>query len=127
VKFQLTMYMSTEVWEGLTEQARDEVMTGHGDFIKRIRESGEFISTQALDAVEHAAVVRVTGGTPAVTDGPFIESKEFLAGYYVVECESRDRALELAAMIPDAKIEGLGIEVRPIVFYADPETEIPLP
>jgi hypothetical protein len=117
------MYMNPEVWDGLSEQDKDDVMTGHGEFIRRIRESGEMISTQALDAPAKSAVVRVKNGMPAITDGPFVESKEFLAGYYLVECASQERAYEVAAMIPDAKIDGLGIEVRPVVFFADSETE----
>ncbi|MFB9687518.1 YciI family protein [Amycolatopsis plumensis] len=123
MKYLLAMYMNPDVWEALSEQDRDEVMSGHGEFIRRIRESGEMISTQALDAPARSAVVRVTDGVPAVTDGPFVESKEFLAGFYLVECASSERAYEVAAMIPDAGIKGLGIEVRPVVFFADAETE----
>jgi hypothetical protein len=123
MKYLLAMYMNPDVWEGLTEEDRERVMTGHGEFIRRIRESGEMISTQALGAPAASAVVRVVDGMPAVTDGPFVESKEFLAGYYLVECESPERAYEVAAMIPDAAIEGLGIEVRPVVFFADAEAE----
>ncbi|MET9002783.1 YciI family protein [Amycolatopsis sp. Hca4] len=123
MKYLLAMHMNPDVWAGLSERAREEVMTGHGEFIRRIRESGEMISTQALAAPAESAVVRVKDGLPAVTDGPFAESKEFLAGYYLVECASRERAYEVAAMIPDAKIEGLGIEVRPVVFFADAEAE----
>jgi hypothetical protein len=123
MKFLLVMHMNPDIWDGLPEADKDEVMTGHGEFIRLIRESGELVSTQALGGPEQSAVVRVTGGVPAVTDGPFAESKEFLAGYYLVECVSRERACEVAAMIPDAKIEGLGIEVRPVVFFADAEAE----
>ncbi|GAB3159631.1 YciI family protein [Amycolatopsis sp. NPDC004378] len=119
MKYLLAMYMNPDVWDGLSDGEKDEVMTGHGEFIRRIRESGEMIGTQALDAPAKSAVVRVKDGMPAVTDGPFVESKEFLAGYYLVECASQERAYEVAAMIPDAKIEGLGIEVRPVVFFAD--------
>jgi hypothetical protein len=54
-----------------------------------------------------------------VTDGPYLESKEFLAGYYLLECESPERAHELAAMIPDASVEGMGVEVRPVVHSVD--------
>jgi len=54
-----------------------------------------------------------------VTDGPFLEAKEFFAGYYVVDCESRERAIELAAMIPDAKFAAM--EVRPIMTLDGPE------
>jgi len=123
MKFLLVMHMNPEVWAGVSAEDQDAIMTGHGEFIRKIRESGELINTQALDMPSSSAVVRVTGGVPAVTDGPFIESKEFLAGFYLVECENAERAYELAAMIPDAAIEGLGIEVRPVVFYADAETE----
>ena len=123
MKYLLAMHMNPEVWDGLSEQAKDEVMSGHGEFIRRIRESGEMISTQALGAPSQSAVVRVKDGMPAITDGPFVESKAFLAGYYLVECASLERAYEVAAMIPDAKIDGLGIEVRPVVFFADAETE----
>ncbi|MEV7908310.1 YciI family protein, partial [Streptomyces anulatus] len=55
-------------------------------------------------------------GLAWVSGGPFVEGEEYLAGYYVVECESTERAHAIAAMIPDTRIEGLGIEVRPIVF-----------
>ncbi|MFJ7219530.1 YciI family protein [Amycolatopsis sp. NPDC098790] len=123
MKYLLAMHMDPDVWEALPEEVKDDVMTGHGEFIRRIRESGEMISTQALDAPAKSAVVRVKDGVPAITDGPFAESKEFLAGFYLVECASAERAYEVAAMIPDAGIEGLGIEVRPVVFFADAESE----
>jgi hypothetical protein len=57
--------------------------------------------------------VRVRGGVPAVTDGPFIESKEYLAGYYLLDCDSRKRAIELAALLPEAAFSAL--EVRPLM------------
>ena len=68
-----------------------------------ITKSGEMITTQALADPSQSAVVRVRGGQPAVTDGPYLEAKEYLGGFYVIDCESRERAIELAAMIPDAK------------------------
>ena len=126
MKYLLAMYLNPEVMAGLSEQDMDTIMTGHQDFIRAIRESGEMISTQALGALADSSVVRVRGGLPAVTDGPFLETKEFLAGYYLVECASKERAVELAAMIPDAAVEGLGIEVREVVFFADAETEVPM-
>jgi hypothetical protein len=118
VKYLLIMNMNPEIWEALTEEERTAVMEGHGEFIATIRESGEMISTEALGDPSTSAVVRVRDGVPVVTDGPFLEAKEYLAGYYLVDCESRDRALELAALIPDAKVPGMGIEVRPVMFSA---------
>ena len=123
MKFLLIMHNRPEVMSRLSEQDMNGVMTGHQDFIRRIRESGELINTQALAEPGAGAVVRVRDGLPAVTDGPFLESKEFLAGFYLVECASRDRAYELAAMIPDAGIEGLGIEVREVLYFADTDSE----
>jgi len=65
-------------------------------------------------------VVRVRGGQPVVTDGPYLEAKEYVGGFYLIDCENKQRAIELAAMIPDASIEGLGVEVRQIMFSAGP-------
>jgi hypothetical protein len=118
------MHNNPAVWESLTESERDEVMTGHGDFIKTIQQSGEMIVTQALADPSNTVVVRVRGGVPVVTDGPYLEAKEFLGGYYLVDVASRERAIELAALIPDARFEGLGIEVRPVMFSAGMEMEI---
>lgn len=116
MQFLLIMHSNPQIWDALTEQERNEVMSGHGAFMETIKESGEMISTTALADPSQSAVVRVRGGVPAVTDGPYLEAKEYLGGYYLVECASRERAVELAALIPDARVEGLGIEVRPVVF-----------
>ena len=116
MKFMLIMHVNPKIWEALTEEERNEVMTGHGAFIETIRASGEMLATTALADPSASAVVRVRDGVPAVTDGPYLEAKEYLGGYYLVECDSRERALELAALIPDAGVDGLGIEVRPVVY-----------
>jgi hypothetical protein len=121
MKFMLIMHVNPKIWEALTEEERNEVMNGHGEFMETIRASGELLGTTALADPSASAVVRVRDGVPAVTDGPYLEAKEYLGGYYLVECENRERALELAAMIPDARVDGLGIEVRPVVFSAGPE------
>ncbi|GAA4235823.1 hypothetical protein FHR32_008512 [Streptosporangium album] len=116
MKFMLIMHNNPQIWDALTAEERNEVMSGHGPFMETIKKSGEIISTTALADPSQSAVVRVRGGVPAVTDGPYLEAKEYLGGYYLVECDSRERALELAALIPDAGVEGLGIEVRPVLF-----------
>ncbi|MEV7008766.1 YciI family protein [Streptosporangium sp. NPDC051022] len=116
MKFLLIMHMNPVVWDTLTEEERQEIMDGHGAFIDTITKSGEMIVTQALADPSQSAVVRVRGGQPAVTDGPYLEAKEYVGGFYMVDCESKERAIELAALIPDAKVEGMGIEVRPVMF-----------
>lgn len=122
MKYMLIMHSNPAVWDTLPEARRQAVMSGHGKFMDTIRASGEMIGTAALETdPSKVKVVRVKDGIKVATDGPYIEAKEYFGGYYLVECEGRERALELAAMIPDAKVEGLGIEVRQVVFAADAE------
>ncbi|GAA1591869.1 YciI family protein [Kribbella sancticallisti] len=115
MKYLLVLNINPDVLAALSEDEQQAIFSGHDKFMKTLRESGEFHSTVALAEPAKTAVVKVRDGVPAVTDGPFLEAKEFLAGYYLVECETPERAYELAAMIPDAGIEGLGVEVRPVV------------
>ncbi|MFI9358843.1 YciI family protein [Streptomyces lydicus] len=119
MKYLIMMYPNAAVMDALSEEDRNAVFQGHGEFMTKIKESGEFVGTVALGGPEESSVVRVRGGVPAVTDGPYAEFKEFVGGFYVIDVKDRDRAHEVAAMIPDAAVEGLGIEVRPIVFSDD--------
>ena len=121
MKYMLIMQLNPAAFEALTDAQRTEIMDGHQAFMNTIKASGEMVETHALAEPGQSAVVRVRDGLPVVTDGPYLESKEFMGGYYIVDCATRDRALELAALIPDAGIEGLGIEVRPIIFSAGPQ------
>lgn len=117
MKYLLIMQVNPAVLEALTEEENKAIMDGHGEFMKTIGESGEFILTQALADPANSKVVH-GGGTPAVTDGPFLEAKEFMGGFYLIDCESEERAVELAKLIPDTKIKGLAIEIRPVMFSA---------
>jgi hypothetical protein len=113
MKYLLMIYMNPDNWDALSEEERNEVFRGHAEFIKLINETGEMVRTDALADPVGSATVRVRDGAPAVTDGPYIEAKEYLAGFYIVDCESRERAIELAALIPDARFNAM--EVRPIL------------
>jgi hypothetical protein len=116
MKYLLIMQINPAVLDALTEEERSVIMDGHGEFMKATQESGEFILTQALADPSNTKVVRGTGAVPAVTDGPFLEAKEFMGGFYLVDCESEERAVELAKLIPDTKFDGLAIEIRPVMF-----------
>jgi hypothetical protein len=116
MKFLISMHISAAVLDALTDEEKAAIGEGHGRFIAALKESGELITTQGLVDPSQAAVVSVRGGQPVVTDGPFLESKEYLGGFYLIDCEDRQRAIELAAQIPDAAIPGLGVEVRQVMF-----------
>lgn len=77
-----------------------------------VRGSGHCLASEALQPVQTATTVRVREGKVAVTDGPFAETKEALAGFYLLEAQDLDEALRLAARIPPARVGS--IEVRPV-------------
>jgi hypothetical protein len=122
MQFLISLHINPAVLDALTDEEKAAIGSGHGKFIADLKASGELVSTQALVDPSQAVVVSVRNGQPVVTDGPFLESKEFLGGFYLVDCEDKDRAIELAAQIPDAAIQGLGVEVRQVMF-ADGQLE----
>ncbi len=108
MKFLALIYGSQERWDSLTEAEQSAVYD-------RYRAFGEEAGDKVLGGAElqgpaRATTVRVRNDETVVTDGPYAETKEALGGYYVLECESIDEALELAARIPGAE-HGV-IEVR---------------
>jgi hypothetical protein len=119
VKYLLMIYMNPSTWEALTEEERNAVFGAHDEFQKGIKGSGELVGFAALADPSNSTTVRVRGGVPAVTDGPFVEAKEYLAGFYVVDCESVERASELASQLPDARYTA--VEVRPLMDEAGME------
>jgi hypothetical protein len=97
----------------LDEKRMDELPdSGCLAYDAEIRKSGHCIASEALESVETATTVRVRSGKVSVTDGPFAETKEQLAGFYLIEAQDLDEALQLAARIPPARVGS--IEVRPI-------------
>ncbi len=116
MKYVILMQVDPAVLEQLTEEQQQMIGDGHTAFMAATKESGEFIATQALGDPSRSKVVRSVGGRPEVTDGPFVEAKEFMGGFYLLDVEDEARAVELATQIPDARIPGLALEVRPVVF-----------
>ena len=96
----------------LSDDETGRMMADYMTFSQAIVTSGEMVSGDRLHGPEAATTVRVRGGKITNTDGPFAETKEVLGGYYVVDCKDLDRALELAAQIPDARTGS--VEVRPV-------------
>jgi len=82
------------------------------EFDTAIRRSGHCIASEALEPVSTATTVRVREGKPSVTDGPFAETKEQLAGFYMLEARDLDEAILIASRIPPARVGS--IEVRPV-------------
>jgi hypothetical protein len=95
------------------------------DVNAELRERGELVDAQALTGPDLAKIVLATDGAPAITDGPFAESKELLAGWRTVDVESQERALEIAAQVsegpgPDGVPLRQQIEVREVMGPIEP-------
>lgn len=99
-----------EAWAALSEEERQAIPADY----RAVSETPGVTPGQWLDEPETATTVRVENGETLTTDGPFVAIKEALGGYLVFEAENLDRAIDLAARIPAARLGG-AIEVRPIV------------
>ena len=77
-----------------------------------LRQGGHFIAAQALESVHSATTVRIRNGKPFVTDGPFAETTEQLAGFYLIDARDLNDAIQIASQIPPARVGS--IEVRPV-------------
>jgi hypothetical protein len=119
VKFIALIFNNPGAFESLSEEERNRLMAEADTFINEFTESGEFLGGHALADPTQSKTVRLRGGSPAVTDGPFAEAKEQLAGYYVLDCENIERATEIAARDPAARL--WAVEVRPIMDEAGTE------
>jgi hypothetical protein len=113
MKYMVLIYNRPGFTEDLTEAERTELFGEVDTMLKELTESGELLGTEALADPSTTRTVRVRGGVPAITDGPFIEAKEQFAGYLLVDCESEQRALDIAARWPDAK--WFAMEVRAVL------------
>jgi hypothetical protein len=102
-----------ERWEGLTDAQREAFGRDHLALTEELAASGELVVSEGLADPALAKRVTVRDGKTMTTDGPFAEVKEHLAGFYLVDCVSEERAVEIAARVPDA-VWGL-VEVRPVL------------
>ncbi|MFC1407976.1 YciI family protein [Streptacidiphilus sp. N1-12] len=130
MKYMLLMQFSQESagFPPITDWTKDELQAHiafMGGVEKRISETGRLIDAQGLDMPDKARIVRAgSSGEPLVTDGPFSETKEFLAGYWVVDLPSPESVYELAAYISTAPGPGgrplnMPIHVQPVLDAPD--------
>lgn len=110
VKYMLLIYQNPEAWAALPDDERTKVMGEAGAVMGELESSGEWVGGAGLLPPAESKGVRLRDGAPIVTDGPYIEAKEYLAGYLTVDVASEERAIEIAARWPDAR--HWGMEVR---------------
>jgi hypothetical protein len=113
VQYLLLIFDDERVWGELSDEERNRLYAEYGAFTNELREAGALVTADQLQPSTTATLVQVRNGETLTTDGPFAETKEQLGGYYLIEAESLDEAIEWAAKIPSAR--GGTIEVRPVV------------
>jgi len=114
MRYMMLVY-STEGPDGLPAEEAERIRAGHSKVIAEATRKGVLAGAEPLAPTSTATTVRVQGGKALVTDGPFAETKEHLAGYYIIDCADLDEAIEWAAKIPTACQGTAGcIEIRPM-------------
>lgn len=123
MKYMLLIYDNADTRAAFFGDEGDQLMAEINAVMKEITDSGELIGTQALADPSQSKTVRprdgISGGAPVATDGPFAEAKEHLGGYLMVECETPERALEIATRWPNSRFGAM--EVRPILSQSGEE------
>jgi hypothetical protein len=114
VKYMLLIYSNPESWAGLSAEQREDLSRSHQDLTRELTDQGLLVSAAGLaDPITTRTVSVDADNTRSTTDGPYAEAKEHLAGFYLVECEDIDQAIDYAARMPDAKY--VAVEVRPVM------------
>jgi hypothetical protein len=115
MQYLLLIYRNEAEQAKMDAAALQKLGGDYGTFTQSIIQSGHFKAGDGLQPTSTATTVRVRDGKTLTTDGPFAETREQLAGYYLVEAKDLDTALEIAARIPGAKVGS--VEVRPVMVY----------
>jgi hypothetical protein len=115
VKYMILIHSNPTVWEALPEAESDRVLGNHYKAIEETKKSGELIRVEGL--AFDRTFVEFRNGVPAITDGPFGEVKEQVAGLFLVDVETLDRAVEIAGPLSEYGV----VEIRPVMEDAGTE------
>ncbi len=122
MKYMLIIYGNQELWSSIDPAEFAKEIAAFDAFNKKYYDSGELLGAYGVADAAATKLVRLTEGQPAVTDGPYLETKEYLASWYLIDVDSEERALEIAADMPAAK--SMPVEVWPILHEASRETGV---
>jgi hypothetical protein len=118
MKYLAIIYGNEELWDSFPAEDWPDAIAAQDAFNRTHTDSGELLGAFGLGGESHAKTVRVRDSAVVVTDGPYVEAKEYVSSFYLLECDDEARALELAAEIPFASYNA--VEVWPILHEAGP-------
>jgi hypothetical protein len=113
LRYVLLIYGNEADYARMTQEERAALMQGHYTFANEVQKRGLLTGGAPLQSTSTATTIRVRNGKTLITDGPFAETKEQLAGLYVLNCKDLDEAIEMAVKIPDTLIGS--VEIRQVM------------
>ena len=119
MKYMLLIYRNEEAFASVGAEAFAEILRETDALNQELFESGELVGAYGVADQVNAKMARVTAEAPVVSDGPYAEAKEYLGSFTLVDCDSAERGLEIAARNPAARY--WGVEVRPLMHEANVE------
>lgn len=122
MKYMLIIYGNQELWSSIDPAEMAREIAAFDAFNKKHYATGELLGAYGVADAAATKLVRLADGQPAVTDGPYLETKEYLASWYLVDVDSEERALAIAAELPSAK--SMPVEVWPILHEASRDTGV---
>lgn len=114
MKYLMLIYGNEQVWNSLAPADLAQLIREVDAFNTDLKETGELVSVEGL--VPEATSIRAIDGVPVVTDGPYVEAKEFVGSYFVVDVESKQRALDISQSYPGLRFGG-GLEMWPLMGH----------
>jgi len=123
MKYLVTIYGNEAIWSSLSEADIAALIRDTDAHNAKLMASGEMLGAYGVADQDRAKQVTSVGGDTVVTDGPYIEAKEYIGSFYVIDVDSEERALQIAAEMPSARFRQ--IEVRPILHEAPDNCESP--
>lgn len=118
MKYMLLIYGNDEIWSSLEPEAMQELVRDTDAHNAALFASGELVGAYGVADQVQAKQVSTAEGAPVVSDGPYIEAKEYIGSFSIVDVDSEERALEIAAAMPSSRLTP--IEVRPILHEGAP-------
>lgn len=113
MKFLLIVHHDEEAFSKIEKEKRQQMLVGSIELTHQLHANGQYINASPLQAAATAVMVRMRDGKPLVTDGPFIETREQLAGYFLLNAQDLNEATRIATRVPGARIGT--VEVRPLI------------
>jgi hypothetical protein len=116
MRYLCLIYENEKAWETLPQAQSETIMGEYFAFTEQVRSSGKLVACEALQPTPTATTVRVGNGKVSTTDGPFVETKEQLGGFYLIDAKDLNEAIQVASRIPSARHGA--VEVRPVMDFS---------